>query len=470
MQTIDNSDLLPKVRKDSEVTLDDGFSPDWVKDLVIVELRLATATPEGTIQAAYRLLEHYAEMGVNGIWLTPVYDMGKTGNGYGSYGPYTIDPQLTGTEDYQEGWGVLKTFIEKAHAKNIRIFLDAVTWGTVDEAPIRKEHPEFFSGSDSWGGKAFQYGEWPWRQWYFNAMINLVFDVGCDGFRCDCEPLITGYELFKAVREYCLKNGRKIAVFSEDQNERLDTYDFEQYGVMQELYEWGVDKQVVNPRNHFLEKYNIVDSCKNGTGIGSRFAHSVGLNGNYRFYTYNTCCHDNGKTIVDDNLLAIGYQAILAPFIPVLWIGDEAMRICHDGSNCLYFQSPEIDQLLELPQNKAFYEKVKRYIRIRRQYPEIFSYFPQNHREVNICKVHSDADLQAYARFTDGKCVLVIPNNTDSERSVIAEIPYEECGLTRDDKLRMFDLMAERDLPLGKQLKIDVLAREMAVILLEKIG
>ncbi len=467
MNIIDNSELLPKYKPDSEVVLDDGFSPEWVKDLIIVELRLATATQEGTIKAAYSLLKHYSEMGVNGIWLTPVYDVGMTGNGYGSYGPYSIDPNLTGTNDYNEGWNVLKDFIREAHRLNIRIFLDAVTWGTVKEAPIRKEHPEYFSGADSWGGKAFQYGEWPWRQWYFNAMINLVFDVGCDGFRCDCEPLISGYELFRAVRLYCNNKGRKILIFSEDQNERLGTYDFEQYGVMQELYEWGVDKQVVNPRNHFLEKYNIVDSCKDGTGIGSRFSHSVGLNGNYRFYTYNTCCHDNGKTVVDDNLLAIGYQAIFAPFIPVMWIGDEAMRICHDGSNCLYFQRPEIERLLEQPENRAFYEKVKKYIRIRRSYPDIFSYFPPNHRDVNICKVNSNSDLQSYARFSDNRCVIVVPNNTEKSREITIDIPFGICGFTELNSILITDLLTENKIPFNKKIRVMVPAKEMAVLLLE---
>lgn len=62
MDYINNSNLLPKFKMNDQVVLDDGFSPDWVKDLIITELRLATATPEGTIQAAYRILDHYAEM------------------------------------------------------------------------------------------------------------------------------------------------------------------------------------------------------------------------------------------------------------------------------------------------------------------------------------------------------------------------------------------------------------------------
>lgn len=467
MKTIDNSKLIPRILPDGQVKLEDGFSPEWISELIIAEIRLATATPEGTIKAAYRVLDHYAQTGINGVWITPVYDKGETGNGYGSYGPYTIDPALTGTEDYAEGWQELKKFIEYAHTLNIRVFLDTVTWGTVDEAPIRQEHPEYFSGRDVWGGKAFLYCDTPWRKWFFDALTALVFEVGCDGFRCDCEPNITGYELYYAVRQYCYDRGRKIVIFSEDQNERLNTYDFEQYGVMQTLYEWGVDKHVANPRNHYLDKYNIVDSVKTGDGVGSRFSQIVGKGGTYRYYSFNTCCHDNGRTVVDDNLLAIGYQAILAPYIPVIWIGDEWGNISHNGSNCMYFQPPCWEQL-ENEANRRFFETVKKYIEIRRSFPEIFAYFPQNHRESNICKVESSSELQAYARFAEGKAVLVIPNYTAEKQRISFKIPFEECGIDKNKDYTVTDLINGVEKEKNVSLTEELMPNTMSVILIEQ--
>ena len=466
---VHNGDVMPRYRADADVRLDDGFSPDWVKDLILTEVRLDTATPEGTIEAAYRLLDHYREMGVNGLWLTPVYDKGETGNGYGSLGPHTIAPSLTGTADYDAGWRVLRDFVDEAHRQDIRIFLDAVTWGTVNEAPLMKEHPDFYANQETWGGQRFQFVDTPWQKWYFDQMMRLVMEVGVDGFRCDCEPAYTGYPLFKAVREHCLELGRKIAVFSEDQNERLGTYDFEQFGVMQTLYEWGVDKQVANPRNHYLGAYNLVDSVKSGEGIGSRFSQIHGRGGSYRFYSYNTCCHDYGKTTVDDNLLAIGYQAVFAPFIPILWMGDEMMRISHNGPNCLYFQ-PVDWALLDEPENRRFYETVKRYIRIRRQYPEIFSCFPPNHRDANICRVEADGGLQAYARYAGRRGVLVVPNNTGAPGNVTAVVPLAAMGLDPRASVRCSDLLTGRPISahgVGRLL-LPVIDREMAVVLVEQ--
>lgn len=63
--------------------------------------------------------------------------------------------------------------------------------------------------------------------------------------------------------------------------------------------------------------------------------------------------------------------------------------------------------LLEQPENRAFHEDFKKLIRIRRQYPAIFDCFPDNHRDSNIAKVESNCGLQAYARYADGRAVLV---------------------------------------------------------------
>ena len=71
---IDNSDVMPKYVKDSLVKLEpsdntgDLMTPDWVKTLVMAQVNISTATKEGTFEAAIKVLDHYQEMGVNGLW------------------------------------------------------------------------------------------------------------------------------------------------------------------------------------------------------------------------------------------------------------------------------------------------------------------------------------------------------------------------------------------------------------------
>ena len=71
-ERIDNAVLIPKYKPDAEVKME-GMSPDWVKTLIMAQFRIETATPEGTFASATKVLDHYAEMGVNGLWINPVY-------------------------------------------------------------------------------------------------------------------------------------------------------------------------------------------------------------------------------------------------------------------------------------------------------------------------------------------------------------------------------------------------------------
>ena len=69
---VNNASLIPPYKPDAEVKME-GLSPDWVKTLIMAQFRIETATPEGTFASATKVLDHYAEMGVNGLWINPVY-------------------------------------------------------------------------------------------------------------------------------------------------------------------------------------------------------------------------------------------------------------------------------------------------------------------------------------------------------------------------------------------------------------
>ena len=77
-QYIDNSSLVPKWKPDSEVTTDDNNTPDWASSLIMMTVNPYNASKEGTLMGMLPLLDHLQEMGVNGLWLCPIYDRGRT--------------------------------------------------------------------------------------------------------------------------------------------------------------------------------------------------------------------------------------------------------------------------------------------------------------------------------------------------------------------------------------------------------
>lgn len=439
----DNSALMPAYVSDDFVTLEpaepdgEAITPDWTKTLIMMEVHIETATPEGTFISALSVLDHCAEMGVNGIWVTPIYEKGPGGNGYGNIGPHTVEPALTGTPDSEKGWEVVRKFVDEAHKRNIRVILDIITWGTVTAAPLLTEHPEWYNGT-AWGNQAFDWTNAEFREWYISVATDNILKTGADGYRCDCEPNYTGYAVFDKIRQKCAEAGRKILVIAEDGCLRKDTFDFEQDGVLNYIG-WSRGEQYQTPKRFYIDEFNIVDSIKNGTLIGESNLQQRGRGGQFRFYTYCVSNHDFQYTIVNGNRLVLGYQAILAPFIPLWYFGEEFNMQAQ--KQVIYF-IPVDRSLLDSYDNAMFFEDIKKYIKIRRTYPEIFEYYPENHRSSNICAVYADGlTLQAYARYTDGYAVLVVPNNEGKTVTATVHVPFDDAAIAGYGSYTITDLM-----------------------------
>lgn len=449
---IDNSDLMPEYVTDDKVTLIDG-APDWISSMCMLQCRVSHATKEGTLKAAVKVLDHCREMGVNALWICPVAESGDPlNNTYSNLGPHTIDPTITGTKDYTKGWKELKNFIDEAHKRDVRIILDMVTWGTSYASPLIKEHPDWFDGED-FGGAAFDWENEEFKEWYIQQLVEIAVKTGCDGFRMDCEPRYAGYDVNREIYERLLKRGRKVLMMSEDTNVRNGAFHLDQTGVkdasmtMTEIYR--------STENTFIDNYNIVDSIKTGANIGDENLQAVGLGGTFRYYANALTVHDSKVDRINGNKLAIGYQAIYAPFIPIWALSQEWMD---ELNGVLYFtHKPDWDAMSK-KENREFYESVKQMIRIRRTYSDIFEYWPENHQETNICEVDvaGNESLQAYARYKDDTSILIIPNNNvqNVNKKFTVYLPFEEMDLMYYKNYTISDALTGEKIISGSMSKV----------------
>ena len=465
---IDNSDVMPKYLSDEYIKLEKSYedseelTPSWLKTAIIVETKLENASPDGTLEGGLSVLDHYSEMGVNCLYIDPVSDPATAAlNGYTNKGIHTIRGSLTGTSDYDEGWERFGWYVRQAHKRNIRILLDVIVWGVGTDSPIVTEHPEYFTHNDDgsivmdkWGGPQFDVNSEAWQKWYKSCLMNILEVTDIDGFRVDLDPGRTGYTFWEEVKKEAReKLNKKIAVMSENQNERLNAYDFEQFGVM-DWKDWDYAKQnEAASHDYFLDFYNIVDAVKTGQGVGSQLSQALSTSGMYRFYTLQLSGHDYHNSIFRNNLLRVGYQAIFSPFIPEWMSGEETNMILKN--QLLYFNADLDYSRLNDPETRQFYETLKKYIRIRRTYTDIFEYFPESLRESNICKVDVAGleKYQAYARYdTKGNAILIVPqgnvNQPDGTMSV--SVPFEKMGMANALECTVTDLMNNKKITSGK--------------------
>ncbi|MDD3153556.1 MAG: alpha-amylase family glycosyl hydrolase [Victivallaceae bacterium] len=449
---IDNSQLLPKYRSDDKVQYEisrDGSREhvDWIKSLIMVEVRIDSASPDWTVKGMPKVLDHLAEMGVNGVWIPPLCE----GSHYGNYGIHTVNARITGEKEPAKRWQALKNFVDEAHKRNIRVFFDVVSWGASKHAPLRREKPEWFGDEiKKYGGWLFDWKNPELREWFASRIVEWILLTGADGFRCDCAPFYCEYGPYETAKTRLRAMGRKTVFISEWGSARKNVFDFDQVSMLQE--------QHAKPRwvgDAFLEK-NLVDMVKSGDEFWVRDAKAP--SGRERFYTYMISCHDSRQYLAQGRLYVLGYQAILAPYIPLWYLGEEwnnpvTGKPRKPGEKAPWMYDNKIDwTLLDKPENRAFFESVKKLIRIRRSFPEIFEHFPEDHRDSNICKVDTDQKdlLQPYARYAGNKAVLVVPNNGKELRKFQISIPYERIGLDAAAPVTVKDLMLDRAISSGK--------------------
>ena len=148
----------------------------------------------GTLPGIIEKLDYLAELGVNCLWLTPIFPS-PTYHGYDATDIFDINPRLGDKEDFKE-------LIEQAHARGIRILMDFVPnhWSS--------QHPTFIEATQN---QESQYAHWyTFEQWpdqykcFFTVrgmpQINLRYaparehvleaarhwlEFGADGYRVD---------------------------------------------------------------------------------------------------------------------------------------------------------------------------------------------------------------------------------------------------------------------------------------------
>lgn len=124
--------------------------PEWSYRSVVYEMNVRQLTPEGTLQAATARLAFLHDIGIDIVWLMPVYPIGLEGR-KGSLGSYysvrdycAVNPELGTMDDFDR-------FVATAHALGMRVILDWVANHTARDARWVNERPAEWYERDAEG-------------------------------------------------------------------------------------------------------------------------------------------------------------------------------------------------------------------------------------------------------------------------------------------------------------------------------
>ena len=201
----------------------------WYKDAVFYEVNVrafydANGDGHGDLKGLTQKLDYIHDLGIDCIWLMPIYTSPLRDDGYDISDYYNIAETFGTVDD-------LKTLLEEAHKRNIRIIMDLVLNHTSDEHPwfraarSDKNSPyrDYYVWSDtdqkytdtriifldtepsnwSWDEAT---GQYYWHRFYASQpdlnydnpkvqeeMLKVArfwLDLGIDGFRADAVPYL----------------------------------------------------------------------------------------------------------------------------------------------------------------------------------------------------------------------------------------------------------------------------------------
>ncbi len=201
----------------------------WYRKAIFYEMYVraffdGNADGHGDLRGAAKKLDHLKRLGVDCVWVMPLYPSPLKDDGYDISDYYNIHPQYGTLEDF-------KFFLSEAHKRNIRVILDLVLNHTSDQHPWfqaaradrNSPYRDYYVWSDTdqrfkeariifldteksnwtWDEQA---GQYYWHRFYSSQpdlnfdnpqlreeMKNVMrfwLDMGVDGFRADAVPYL----------------------------------------------------------------------------------------------------------------------------------------------------------------------------------------------------------------------------------------------------------------------------------------
>lgn len=174
------------------VAVSEGFNVPEVADVVMYQVNPRVFAPSNSFQAIIARLDSIEDLGVNMLWIMPIYPIGEVKS---KNSPYSVRDYKAVAAEYGT-IDDLRMLVESCHERGMGVILDWVANHTAWDNVWVEQHPDWYT-HDSTGSIIFPPGtDWTdvadlnydnpeMREAMIDAMRFWVDSVGIDGFRCD---------------------------------------------------------------------------------------------------------------------------------------------------------------------------------------------------------------------------------------------------------------------------------------------
>ena len=166
---------------------------DWTYNSVVYEVNIRQYSPEGTFKGVEAQLPRLKQLGVDVLWLMPMYKIGELER-KGTLGSYyaisdycAVNPEFGTMQDFEE-------LLAASHEAGFKVILDWVANQTAPDHIWIEGRPADFYERDSLGNALWEYDWTDTRSLNYeneavwaaqDSCMRFWLDKGVDGFRCD---------------------------------------------------------------------------------------------------------------------------------------------------------------------------------------------------------------------------------------------------------------------------------------------
>ncbi|MDX2247264.1 MAG: alpha-amylase family glycosyl hydrolase [Bacteroidia bacterium] len=381
--------------------------PEWSRNATIYEVNLRQYTPSGTFNEFATHIPRLKAMGVDILWLMPVFEIGEK-NRKGSLGSYysvkdylQVNPEHGTVED-------LRNLVAQVHAAGMYLILDWVPNHTSWDHAWTTQHPDWYMKDDKGNFKPpvadwedvihLDYSNKEMRQAMIDAMKYWIVECDIDGYRCDVAHMIP-VDFWNDCRQQ-LNKTREVFMLAEAEIPV-------QHSAFEMSYAW---------KFHGLLN-EIAKGEKNASAIDEYYA--TWENDTFPEYAYRmqfiTNHDENSWSGTEFERMGDGYKtfAVLAltlPGMPLLYTGQEV------GLNRrLKFFEKDVIEWKEHP-DAAFYTTL---LKFNKENPAMWN----GEYGGKMTKINNEKSEDVYTFFTEkeNNKVLVMVNLSAEEQTFSCE-------------------------------------------------
>jgi glycosidase len=176
-----------------------GQTAEHRDDLIIYEVFVRNFSEAGTLSEVERKLDHIADLGVNVVWLMPIYPIGEVlrkgsvGSPYAVRDYQAVNPDLGTIDD-------LKRLVQATHQRGMKLIIDIVPNHVAADHPWITEHPDWIV-KDAQGKPKPPIPAWSdvvqlnfeskeLREQMFDVMKYWITEYDIDGYRVDVAGMV----------------------------------------------------------------------------------------------------------------------------------------------------------------------------------------------------------------------------------------------------------------------------------------